>query len=68
MTTTCPTLLAKCIDDTYATGEHGLVAGKTYEVREGYAPTPHAVSLYYAVFIDERWRNGYTKDRFILTK
>ena len=58
-------LLAKCIDDSCATGEHGLVAGQTYPVREGYTPAPNAVSLYYDVFIDGLWRNGYRKDRFV---
>jgi hypothetical protein len=49
---------AKCMNDENATGEHGLCAGKFYEVR------PAARKDILEVFIDGAWRNGYEKHRF----
>lgn len=49
---------AKCMNDENATGEHGLCAGRFYDVR-----ACDNLALV-EVFIDGAWRRGYLKTRF----
>jgi len=51
---------ARCINDHNATGEDGLVKGKTYDVRNHLGDSPY----YYDVFINDRWKEAYFKNRF----